>query len=156
MSWAPFGPAREAPASASGSSLQRMVAAARRHGGAGALPKAPARRMVVVTCMDARIDPLRGLGLRLGDAHVVRNAGAEVSNDVGRSVGLSLELGTAEAMVIGHADCAAHGSDDAARDAARAGAAQLRNWFGDDLVAHALFYDVRTGRLEVLVDGRGA
>ena len=59
-------------------------------------------------------------------------------------------------MVIGHADCAAHGSDDAARDAARAGAAQLRNWFGDDLVAHALFYDVRTGRLEVLVDGRGA
>ena len=154
MSWAPFGPAREAPGARSG--LERMVAAARRHGGVGGLSRVPARRLAVVTCMDARIDPLRGLGLRVGDAHVIRTAGAVVSDEVWRSVKLSMELGTTEAIVVGHADCGAHETDGAARDAVFAGAMNLRRWFGDALVVHALFYDVRDGRLEVLEAGQAA
>lgn len=73
---------------------------------AGGLAAAPARRMSVVTCMDARIDPLSVLGLRLGEAHVIRNAGGIVTDDVLRSLAIShWELGTQEAAVIGHTSC---------------------------------------------------
>jgi carbonic anhydrase len=72
----------------------------------GDLPMPPARRFIVVTCMDARIEPAAALGIREGDAHVVRNAGGLVSEDALRSLVISHHLlGTQEALVIGHTDC---------------------------------------------------
>src|SRR3954467_4189584 len=72
----------------------------------GALPMPPGRRFAVVTCMDARLDPAKFLGLSEGDAHVIRNAGGVVSDDALRSLVISHHLlGTQEAVVIGHSDC---------------------------------------------------
>jgi carbonic anhydrase len=72
----------------------------------GDLPMPPGRAFAVVTCMDARIDPARALGLEEGDAHVIRNAGGIVSDDALRSLVISHHLlGTREALVIGHSDC---------------------------------------------------
>jgi carbonic anhydrase len=72
----------------------------------GDLPMPPGRQFAVVTCMDARIDPARALGLEEGDAHVIRNAGGIVSDDALRSLVISHHLlGTQEALVIGHSDC---------------------------------------------------
>jgi len=72
----------------------------------GDLPMPPARRFAIVTCMDARIDPAKSLGLEEGDAHVIRNAGGVVSDDALRSLVISHHLlGTREALVIGHTDC---------------------------------------------------
>jgi carbonic anhydrase len=66
----------------------------------------PKRHFAVVTCMDARLDPARFLGLREGDAHVIRNAGGVVSDDALRSLVIShWLLGTQEALVIAHTDC---------------------------------------------------
>jgi carbonic anhydrase len=74
--------------------------------GWGTLQAPPAKRFSVVTCMDARIDPLRLLGLDAGDAHVIRNAGGLVTDDALRSLVIShWELGTQEAFVIGHTAC---------------------------------------------------
>jgi carbonic anhydrase len=76
------------------------------------LASAPARGLAVLTCMDCRIDPLAALGLTLGDAVVLRNAGAQVSDDVLRSLQLAHEaLGVRTVHVIAHTDCAAHGRD---------------------------------------------
>jgi carbonic anhydrase len=69
------------------------------------MPPAPAKGVAVLTCMDARIDPLALLGLKLGDAHVIRNAGAIVTEDVLRSLEASRVLGSARVVVIGHTDC---------------------------------------------------
>lgn len=70
------------------------------------LPARPGRRLAVVTCMDSRLDPPRFLGLEQGDAHVIRNAGAVVTDDVVRSLVIShWLLGTQEALVIAHTDC---------------------------------------------------
>jgi carbonic anhydrase len=67
----------------------------------------PRRRIAVVTCMDARIDPLRILGLEPGDAHVIRNAGGAVTEDVVDSVAVSQRLlGTRSVIVLHHTDCA--------------------------------------------------
>ena len=72
----------------------------------GDLPMPPGRRFAVVTCMDARLDPAKQLGLEEGDAHVIRNAGGLVSDDALRSLVIShWLLGTDEAFVIGHTDC---------------------------------------------------
>src|SRR5437870_13546094 len=72
----------------------------------GGLRGAPSRRFGVVTCMDARLDPAKFLGLEEGDAHVIRNAGGIVSDDALRSLIISHHLlGTQEALVIGHTDC---------------------------------------------------
>ena len=66
----------------------------------------PSRGLVVVTCMDARIDVLAALGLNNGEAHVLRNAGGVVSDDVIRSLSISQrKLGTREVMLIHHTDC---------------------------------------------------
>ena len=82
---------------------------------AGDLPKAPARRVAVVTCMDARIDAHRILGLGLGEAHVIRNAGGVASDDAIRSLAISQRaLGTEEILVIQHTDCGMVGFDDEA------------------------------------------
>src|SRR5256714_3251373 len=72
----------------------------------GDLPAAPKRKFAVVTCMDARLDPAKFLGLEEGDAHVFRNAGGIVTDDALRSLVIShWLLGTQEAFVIGHTDC---------------------------------------------------
>ena len=72
----------------------------------GELPAPPARKMAVVACMDARLDPHRILGLEEGDAHVIRNAGGVVSDDVIRSLVISQRLlGTREIVLIHHTDC---------------------------------------------------
>jgi carbonic anhydrase len=74
--------------------------------GWGTLRAPPSKRISVVTCMDARIDPLRALGLEPGEAHVVRNAGGLATDDALRSLAIShWELGTQEAFVIGHTGC---------------------------------------------------
>ena len=66
----------------------------------------PARRFAVLTCMDARIDPAQLLGLREGDAHVIRNAGGRASDDAIRSLVISYKLlGTREWFVIHHSQC---------------------------------------------------
>src|SRR6187431_3831152 len=72
----------------------------------GPLPLPPARKVAVLACMDARIDPAKVLGLEEGDAHVIRNAGGLVTDDALRSLVISHQLlGTQEVMVIGHTDC---------------------------------------------------
>ena len=69
-----------------------------------ALP--PAKRIAIVTCMDARLDPAKFLGLAEGDAHIIRNAGGRASDDAIRSLVISYKLlGTSEFLVIHHTDC---------------------------------------------------
>jgi carbonic anhydrase len=89
----------------------------------------PARRLAVLTCMDCRIDPLRALDLNVGDAVVLRNAGAQASEDVLRSLRMAHEaLGVTFVQVVAHTDCAAHGGDDDASAAgARRAAARIRS-----------------------------
>src|SRR5258708_9528377 len=72
----------------------------------GALPMPPAKHVAVVACMDARLNPYGLLGLAEGDAHVIRNAGGVVSDDVIRSLAISQRLlGTREIILIHHTDC---------------------------------------------------
>lgn len=74
----------------------------------GVLPPAPARKLVVITCMDARLDLGRALGITLGDAHILRNAGGVVTEDVLRSLVISQRLlGTEEIALVHHTDCGA-------------------------------------------------
>ncbi len=71
----------------------------------GALPLPPARKVSVVACMDARLDPARVLGLEEGDAHVIRNAGGRAEDAI-RSLVISQQLlGTREIVLIHHTDC---------------------------------------------------
>src|SRR5438876_6487241 len=71
----------------------------------GNLAMPPKRHVAVLTCMDARIDPARALGLEEGDAHVIRNAGGRAA-DALRSLIISEQLlGTTEIVVIHHTDC---------------------------------------------------
>jgi carbonic anhydrase len=73
---------------------------------AGDLPVPPRLRLIVLTCMDARIDPLRALGLAEGDAHVLRNSGGRPTGDMIRSIAVSQEvLDTREIVVIHHTEC---------------------------------------------------
>jgi carbonic anhydrase len=69
-------------------------------------PLAPGKKVAVVACMDARMDVHNILGLQLGDAHVIRNAGGVVTDDVIRSLAISQrKLGTEEIMLLHHTDC---------------------------------------------------
>lgn len=140
-----------------------------------ALAAPPRRRLAVVTCMDARIDPAKALGLEDGDAHVIRNAGGVVSDDALRSLVIShWLLGTQEALVIGHSDCgmvsftneqlraevaAGTGADVCAidflafRDVRARVAESIAQARASALLPasfrlYGLVYDVRTGRLE--------
>lgn len=71
----------------------------------GDLPLPPSRKVLVLACMDARLDPARTLGLEEGDAHVVRNAGGRAA-DALRSVIISQRLlGTREIVIVHHSDC---------------------------------------------------
>jgi carbonic anhydrase len=66
----------------------------------------PSRRLAVVTCMDSRIDVFAALGLDGGEAHILRNAGGVITDDVIRSLAISQrKLGTREVMLIHHTDC---------------------------------------------------
>jgi carbonic anhydrase len=70
------------------------------------LPLPPATHVAVVACMDARLSPYGVLGLSEGDAHVIRNAGGVVTDDVIRSLTISQRLlGTNEIILIHHTDC---------------------------------------------------
>ena len=72
----------------------------------GELPLPPARRIAIVACMDARLNPHALLGLEEGDAHVIRNAGGVITDDEIRSLAISQRLlGTEEIMLIHHTDC---------------------------------------------------
>ena len=139
------------------------------------LPMPPGRRFAVLTCMDARIDPARALGLDEGDAHVIRNAGGIASDDALRSLVISHHmLGTEEAFVIGHTDCGMLTfSNDELRESlrerqgvdsthidfqpfpdcgerVRASARRIREsgLLPDDFAVHAFVYDVLTGQLQ--------
>ena len=137
----------------------------------GDLPAPPARSLAVVTCMDARLDPARFLGLEEGDAHVIRNAGGIVTDDALRSLVISHHLlGTQEALVIGHTDCGMLTfTDDELRERLGADAAGVDFHAFPDLEervrqsvaairdspllpesfgARGYVYDVRSGRVE--------
>ena len=84
----------------------------------------PGRRLAVVTCMDARIDVFAVLGLHLGEAHVIRNAGGRITDDVLRSLALSTAvLGVDTAVVMQHTECGLAGVTDE----------ELRRLTGSDL-----------------------
>ena len=75
----------------------------------------PSRQLAIVTCMDSRIDVFQALGLEHGEAHVMRNAGGVITDDVIRSLCLSQrKLGTREILLLHHTDCGLQGvTDDA-------------------------------------------
>jgi Carbonic anhydrase len=138
----------------------------------------PARKVAVVTCMDARLHPEKFLGLNVGDAHVIRNAGGRVSEDALRSLAISQRLlGTQEVVVIHHTDCgmltfqnadlaakikADLGVDVGDRDflpfsdleqSVRDDVEAVRNspLIPNDIPVSGAIYDVKTGKLKVVV-----
>ncbi|HXF97526.1 MAG TPA: carbonic anhydrase [Gaiellaceae bacterium] len=140
----------------------------------GALAREPARGVAVLTCMDARIEPLRALGLEVGDAAVLRNAGAVVTEDVMRSLAVaSALLGVRGLLVVGHTRCGLEGLEReelAARlgaagraldplafadvtESVRAGVARVRSspLLAGRLEAAGFVYEVETGRLRHVV-----
>jgi carbonic anhydrase len=91
-------------------------------GFAGSLPAQhldvrPSRQLAIVTCMDSRLDVFAALGLKDGEAHILRNAGGVITDDVIRSLAVSQRrLGTREVMLIHHTDCGMQSlSDDGFR-----------------------------------------
>jgi carbonic anhydrase len=88
----------------------------------GDLPLSPAKKVAVLACMDARLDPAKALGLQEGDAHVIRNAGGVATEDALRSLVISQRLlGTEEIILVHHTDCGMETfSDDAVKEQIRA------------------------------------
>ncbi len=144
----------------------------------GDLPIPPARKVAVVTCMDARLHPEQFLGLQLGDAHVIRNAGGRVSEDAIRSLVISERLlGTKEIVVVHHTECgmmtfqnedlAAKIKEDLGVDASgrdfltfssleeslREDVEKVRasDLIPDDISVYGAVYDVKTGELREVV-----
>jgi carbonic anhydrase len=140
------------------------------------LTAAPLTGLAIVACMDARLDVEEALGLRTGDAHIVRNAGAIATDDVIRSLIVSQQLlGTDEIVLIAHTRCGLLGADEAELRRRLGGATgrDLDVQFGafDDLERHVrrqvavladhpwlkpvdihgLVFDVATGRLRAVV-----
>src|SRR5579864_4239633 len=97
----------------------------------------PERKLAVLTCMDTRLS-IRTLGLKTGDAHIIRNAGGIVTEDTVRSLAVShYLLGTEEIMVINHPDCGLmHTSEQDLRT-------RTQNRTGTAVVASASFYTVQ-------------
>lgn len=144
-----------------------------------ALTAAPLSGLAIVACMDARLDVEETLGLRTGDAHIIRNAGGIVTDDVIRSLMVSQHLlGTNEIVIIEHTGCGLHRADESAlraRVGAAAGVepgavdvdfgsftdleanlriqvARLREHpFVQNVPIHGLIFDVSTGRLHEIV-----
>lgn len=89
----------------------------------------PSRRLAVVTCMDARIDVLEVLGLQPGDAHILRNAGGRLTDDVMRSLAISThKLGVDTVVMLQHTGCGMAGATDA----------ELRRLTGADVDFHPI------------------
>ena len=115
------------------------------------MPAEPAEGLLVLTCLDPRIDPLAMLGLQVGDAQVVRNAGAVATSSVLETVQLSTDLtATDQVLVIGHTDCIGHGRDDEETAEATLHAAERIRGARPDLRVSAMMLDVRDGRLSLL------
>lgn len=96
--------------------LGKILAANRAYAAAfdaGGRPVRPLRRLAVVACMDSRMDIFAMLGLEIGDAHIIRNAGGLVTDDVVRSLCLSQRaLGTEEVILVHHTNCGVEGLSD--------------------------------------------
>ncbi|HET7031231.1 MAG TPA: carbonic anhydrase [Candidatus Limnocylindrales bacterium] len=130
-----------APSPDDGSEFARILRENRRYVDAfdrSALTAAPLSGVAIIACMDARLDVEEALGLRTGDAHIIRNAGGLASDDAIRSLIVSQErLGTDEVLVIGHTQCGLERADE---DEMREG---LRARTGRDLdVAFGSFPDL--------------
>lgn len=105
----------QAPAAAAESVIDRLVEANHSYIKTfpGARPTPPALHLAVVSCMDSRLDLFGALGLDIGDAHLIRNAGGVVTDDVLRSLAISQRLlGTREIAVIHHTECGMFNFDD--------------------------------------------
>jgi carbonic anhydrase len=106
-------PKRSSVSSSIDKLLENSAAYAAQFGGPST--QVPAKAVAIVTCMDTRIDGFRIFGLGPGDAHIVRNAGGLVTDDVLRSLVISQRLlGTREVMLVHHTKCGLHGLDNAA------------------------------------------
>jgi carbonic anhydrase len=146
----------------------------------GHLPLPPGRKLAALACMDARLTVEQVLGLRTGDAHIIRNAGGIVTEDAIRSLVISHHLlGTQEFVIVNHTDCGMltfHDSDLAEKLEQVTGEAvvaparfhafsdleanvrrQIRRikshpWIPEHIPVRGFIYDVKTGRLsEVLL-----
>ncbi len=142
----------------------------------GELPLPPAKKVAVLACMDARLDPAKALGLQEGDAHVIRNAGGVASEDAVRSLVISQRLlGTEEIILVHHTDCGMETfTDDAvkeqiladtgvrpsfsleafpkAEDDVRQTAARIKaNPFIPKKNVRGFIYEVETGRLREVI-----
>src|SRR5512139_324667 len=103
------------------SAIDRLLSANERYTKTfpGPRPLPPKLHLTVVTCMDSRLDLFGALGLDVGDAHLIRNAGGLPTDDVLRSLAVSQRnLGTREVVLIHHTECGMEGFDDAAFRAA--------------------------------------
>jgi carbonic anhydrase len=156
------------------SEIDRMLADNERweSGVPGDLPAPPARKVAVVACMDARMPVLELLGLSIGEAHVIRNAGGIVTDDVLRSLAVSQHaLGTREVVVVQHTGCGMQSyTDDQVADVVQEATGHPLPWPAgtfadlDDSVRSSVarvreapflvstevrgtVYDLRTGRL---------
>src|SRR6266850_2756240 len=111
-----------------------------------ALTAAPLSGLAIIACMDARLDVEEALGLRTGDAHIIRNAGGLATDDAIRSLIISQQLlGTDEIVVIGHTGCGLLGADEASLSK-RLGASSGRSLD----IAFGSFSDLETNiRLQV-------
>jgi carbonic anhydrase len=146
-SWEPFG--RTTAPDAAPSPQPAAVETPAAEAPAASLDRRPRRGLAVLTCMDSRLDPLRDLGLERGDAMILRNAGATLSDDMERSLRMAQEnLGVHEVWIVGHTDCAAHGADlDAVRATLRDGGRRVHAALPGFSV-RTLLYDLATGRTD--------
>ena len=95
------------------SNVDALVARAKTRARAATMAPRPRLRTVILTCMDARIDPAALFDLKPGEVHVLRNAGAHATPDVLRSLAVSQALlGTAEVLVLGHTECGLMGQTE--------------------------------------------
>jgi carbonic anhydrase len=95
--------------------VSRLAAMAEHDRGASMIVPAaiPALGLAILTCMDTRLDPNRALGLNLGDAHILRNAGGRVTEDVVRSLHFSVSMmKVTEIGIVHHTGCGLHGMDN--------------------------------------------
>lgn len=114
-----------------------------------ALGVRPTRQLALVTCMDSRIDAFQVMGLANGEAHIIRNAGGVVTDDVIRSLCLSQQyLGTREIMLVHHTDCGLHNLDEAAFRADLEAQTGVKPWWSLEAFTDP-YADVRQSMLRI-------